>query len=136
MGRSIGTTTIVSNGVKARNHTMKKLKKPKLVNLDYYKCKPSCGDSEWPCSCQKGYGKAYRNNVAVNQVIKLKALDQIGEVSYGVWLVCDKWYFHPNSKLARPKGRGSRYQKFKNFTTFWKHIHQTPKPNEPTKTAK
>lgn len=105
---------------------MKTLKRPKLKNLDYHKCGPSCWDREWPCHCQKGYGKAYRNNVAVNQATKLKALDQIQEISYGVWLVCNKWYFHPNSKLARPKGQYSKYQKFKNFTTFWKHIHQIP----------
>jgi hypothetical protein len=120
---------MVSNGAKARK-PMKTPKRPRLHNLDSYKCQDGCGDSGFPCSCQKGRAKAYRNNVAVNQATKLMAMDQIEETSYGVWLVCDKWYFHPNSKLARPKGRGSRYQKFKNFTTFWKHIHQIPRSKQ------
>ena len=124
---SIGTTLTTSSGAKARNHTMKTIKRPKLENLDSYKCDEYCDRLEYPCSHSKGRAKAYRNNVAVNQATELKVIDQIEEASYGVWLVCDKWYFHPNSKLARPKGRRSKYQKFKNFTTFWKYIHDKGK---------
>jgi uncharacterized protein (DUF3820 family) len=127
MARSIGTTLTTLSGAKARNHTMKTIKRPKLENLDSYKCDEHCDRLEYPCSHSRGRAKAYRNNVAVNQATKLKAIDQIEETSYGVWLVCNKWYFHPNSKLARPKGQRSRYQKFKNFTTFWKFIHDKDK---------
>jgi hypothetical protein len=104
---------------------MKRIKRPKLENLDHHKCSDDCNDRDWPCSCSKGREKAIRNNIAVNQAKDLGVLDQIEERSYGVWFVCNKWYWHPNSRLGRPEGRGSRYQKFKNFTTFWKHIHST-----------
>jgi hypothetical protein len=91
------------------------------------------------CSCAKKRGKAYRNNVSVNQAKKLKVLNQIEERAYGVWLVCNEWYWHPNSKLGRPIGRGGKYQKFKNFTTFWQHIqtpHQKLPPENPESSQK
>jgi hypothetical protein len=101
---------------------MKRIKRPKLENLEDYECTYWCNHGDWPCSCDKKRGKAYRNNVSVNQAKKLKVLDQIEERAYGVWLVCNEWYWHPNSRLGRPIGRGGKYQKFKNFTAFWKHI--------------
>ncbi len=109
---------------------MKTIKRPELKNLDDYKCSDYCDKSDWPCHCHRGRGKAYRSNASVNQAIKLNAINQIEEINDGVWLVCNKWYFHPSSRLGRPKGVRCEYQKFKNFTEFWKYINDKEKASE------
>ena len=94
---------------------------PALLDADAVEC--CCASSDW-CKCSTRRGKAKRHNASVRQATKLGALDHIDERSYGVWLVRDNWYWHPNSRLGRPRQRGARSTKFSNFTAFWKHINQ------------
>lgn len=109
---------------------MKTIVRPRLENLDGYECDDHCDRLEYPCIHSRGRSRAYQNNVAVNEAIALNAIEQIEETSHGVWLVSGKWYFHPNSKLARPKGKRCKSQEFKNFTAFWGYINDKEKASE------
>ncbi len=94
---------------------------PELLDADAVEC--CCATSDW-CKCSSRRGKAKRHNASVRQALKLGVLGDIDERSYGVWLVRNDWYWHPNSRLGRPRQRGAQSTKFSNFASFWSHINR------------
>jgi hypothetical protein len=109
---------------------MNTIKRPKLVSLDGYECNDHCDRLEYPCIHSRWRSSAYDHNEAVKEAMALYAIEQIEETKGGAWLVCDKWYFHTSSKLARPKGKRCKSQKFESFTAFWKYINDKEKASE------
>ena len=95
---------------------------PEVIDHQSVRCE--CASSDW-CKCGSRRGKAKRHNASVRHALRLGALNHIDERSYGVWLVKDEWYWHPNSHLGRPRARGSRSTKFSNFAAFWGHINKS-----------